>query len=77
MFEPADAVRWQVRAVLRSAVRNFPHGRLSEAVAVCLENRKTATVYGRYRVVDEAGCREALAKVEREMTRDQARTAVP
>jgi len=48
----------------RSCVRNLEKVGVSQAVAMKITGHKTASVYRRYRIVDEEDQREALAKVE-------------
>jgi integrase len=48
----------------RSAVRNLERAGVSQAVAMEIAGQKTASVYRRYRIVDEADIREALAKTQ-------------
>jgi integrase len=60
----------------RSAVRNFERAGVSQAVAMRLTGHKTASVYRRYRIVDETDLREALAKTEAAVKREQAGTVV-
>jgi integrase len=60
----------------RSAVRNFERAGVSQAVAMRLTGHKTASVYRRYRIVDETDLRQALAKTEAALARDPRRTVV-
>lgn len=48
----------------RSCVRNLERAGVSQAVAMKITGHKTASVYRRYRIVDETDMREALARVE-------------
>ena len=59
----------------RSCVRNLEKERVSQAVAMKITGHKTASVYRRYRIVDEADMREALARVETAMRRRGRPTA--
>ena len=46
----------------RSAVRNLDRAGVSQAVAMQISGHKTASVYRRYRIVDEEDMRRALAR---------------
>jgi integrase len=48
----------------RSCVRNLEKAGVSQAVAMKITGHKTASVYRRYRIVDEEDMREALGRVE-------------
>jgi integrase len=60
----------------RSAVRNFERAGVSQAVAMKITGHKTASVYRRYRIVDERDVREALAKTEVAIAAEQTATVV-
>jgi len=47
----------------RSAVRNLDREGVQQAVAMKITGHKTASVYRRYRIVDENDMREALERV--------------
>jgi integrase len=48
----------------RSAVRNFEKAGVSQAVAMKISGHKTASVYRRYRIVDESDIADALARTQ-------------
>jgi integrase len=48
----------------RSAVRNFEKAGVSQSVAMKLSGHKTASVYRRYRIVDESDIADALARTQ-------------
>ena len=48
----------------RSAVRNFEKARVSQVVAMRISGHKTASIYRRYRIVDESDIADALARTE-------------
>lgn len=60
-----------------SAVRNFERAGVSQAVAMKITGHKTASVYRRYRIVDERDLREALANAEAAVAADQTATVLP
>jgi hypothetical protein len=47
---------------------------VSQAIAMKITGHKTASVYRRYRIVDERDVREALAKVEAAAAADRTAT---
>jgi len=61
----------------RSAVRNMERAGVSQAVAMKVTGHKTASVYRRYRIVDENDVREALAKTEAANGSQAERSVVP
>jgi ABC transporter substrate binding protein/Phage integrase family len=61
----------------RSAVRNFERAGVSQAVVMKITGHKTASVYRRYRIVDERDVREALTKTEVAIAAEQTATVVP
>jgi integrase len=61
----------------RSAVRNFERAGVSQAVAMKITGHKTASVYRRYRIVDERDVREALTKTEAAIAAEQSANVVP
>lgn len=60
----------------RSAVRNMEKAGVTPSVAMKITGHKTASVYRRYRIVDEDDMREALAKTEAANGQTE-RTVVP
>jgi integrase len=48
----------------RSAVRNFEKAGVSQSVAMKISGHKTASVYRRYRIVDESDIADALARTQ-------------
>ena len=48
----------------RSAVRNFEKAGVSQSVAMKISGHKTASVYRRYRVVDEQDIADALVRTQ-------------
>lgn len=60
----------------RSCVRNLEKAGVSQAVAMKITGHLTASVYRRYRIVDEEDQREALAKVEASVVRQAERKVV-
>jgi integrase len=48
----------------RSAVRNFEKAGVSQAVVMKISGHKAASVYRRYRIVDEEDIKEALARAQ-------------
>ena len=48
----------------RSAVRNFEKAGVSQVVAMKISGHKTASIYRRYRIVDEADIADALGRTE-------------
>ena len=48
----------------RSAVRNFEKAGVSQSVAMTISGHKTASVYRRYRIVDEQDIADALARTQ-------------
>lgn len=48
----------------RSAVRNFEKAGVSQVVAMKISGHKTASIYCRYRIVDEADIADALTRTE-------------
>jgi integrase len=57
----------------RSAVRNLDKAGVSETVAMHITGHKTASVYRRYRIVDEQDVARALGLVEAAAKRDETR----
>jgi len=60
----------------RSTVRNLERAGVSQAVAMKITGHKTASVYRRYRIVDEADMREALARTEATVQAQQGQRKV-
>ncbi len=60
----------------RSCVRNLEKSGVGQAVAMKITGHKTASVYRRYRIVDEADQREALLRVEAAVSVRQERKVV-
>jgi integrase len=49
----------------RSAVRNLDRDGISQSVAMAITGHKTASIYRRYRIVNEADIKAALDRVQR------------
>jgi integrase len=61
----------------RSAVRNFEKAGVSQAVAMTISGHKTASVYRRYRIVDEHDIADALARTQANLREAPRATVTP
>jgi integrase len=61
----------------RSAVRNFEKAGVSQAVAMKISGHKTASVYRRYRIVDETDIADALVRTQAALRQGPAATVIP
>ena len=61
----------------RSAVRNFDRAGVGAAVAMQITGHRTASVYRRYRIVNEDDMRRALLKTAEATKGETTRTVVP
>jgi integrase len=61
----------------RSAVRNFEKAGVSQAVAMNISGHKTASVYRRYRIVDDRDIADALARTQETVRQAAPATVMP
>jgi integrase len=61
----------------RSAVRNMDRAGVSQSVAMALSGHKTASVYRRYRIVDEDDLRQGLAQMQASLATRPRGTVTP
>lgn len=61
----------------RSFIRNAERSGVSQAVAMKVSGHTTASVYRRYRIVDEQDIREALTKTQAFVNQHTSRTVTP